>query len=190
MFLFALSIVFFSCSEKKEITTGTVYDFQSFFESEIKRLAQIKPFILNKNVTLDKVTEQKQFSNPDISEELALFRKISIKPVNWRNLYHLDSARQLENSLSALYFSTSDPKLEIRQVIITDTMEWKNNNAFYPVINTPFQLLFVLNKSNALTQSTKKLVYQPLNGYLIKGSQKTIYLKDREYSVRAWWTNN
>jgi len=185
-----LSIILVSCNKTEEATDFDYYNFPEFFDSEIQRLNQVEPFVMNKNVTLNKVTEQKVMVSPDMAEELSIFKKISIKPINWKNLYTLDSAQKLENGLSALYFSTKDKKLEIKQVIITDTMEWDNERAIYSKINNPFQLLFLTNSSNSLTNSTKKLVYQPSNGFLIKGSQKTVFLKGTEYAVRAWWTNN
>jgi len=185
-----LSIILVSCNKTEETTDFDYYNFPEFFDSEIQRLNQVEPFVMNKNVTLNKVTEQKVMVSPDMAEELSIFKKISIKPINWKNLYILDSAQKVENGLSALFFSTKDKKLEIKQVIITDTMEWSNGRAIYPKINNPFQLLFLTNSSNSLTNSTKKLVYQPSKGFLIKGSQKTVFLKGTEFAVRAWWTNN
>lgn len=190
LFYTILAFAVASCQKATESPEFDYYNFPEFFESEISRLQNIDRMVLNKNVTMNKVTEQKQMINPDIAEELAIFKKISIKPINWKNLYTLDSAQKLENGMSALYYSTRDKKLEIKQVIITDTMEWKNEKAVYPALNSPFQLLFLLNNSNVLTNSSKKLVYQPSNGFLIKGNQKTILLRGTEYAVRAWWTNN
>lgn len=161
------------------------YDFPSYFQKEIDRLQKDSLLIVNKNVTLDKVTEQKTLNGVDFSKELAAFRKLSVKPVNWKKLYHFDSSISVNEVLRADYFSTSDADLEIKQIIITDTII-PGPDPFS--LDHPFQLVFLVNNSNFLTQSYRKLVYQPGNGFIIKGNQKTKMLKKTEFTIREWWT--
>ncbi len=183
IFLFAGFLVM-SC--QKQASTGDFgYDFPAYFQSEIDRLQKDSNLVVNKNVTLDKVTEQKQLTKVDFNTELTAFRKLSVKPVNWKKLYHFDSSVTVTGLLRADYFSTSDEDLEIKQIIITDTAK-TGSDPFE--LEHPFQLVFLVNNSNFLTESYRKLVYQPGNGFIIKGNQKTKMLKKTEFTIREWWS--
>lgn len=171
---------------QKQASTGDFgYDFPAYFQSEIDRLQKDSNLVVNKNVTLDKVTEQKQLTKVDFNKELTAFRKLSVKPVNWKKLYHFDSSVTVTGLLRADYFSTSDEDLEIKQIIITDTAK-TGSDPFE--LEHPFQLVFLVNNSNFLTESYRKLVYQPGNGFIIKGNQKTKMLKKTEFTIREWWS--
>ena len=186
--LFLSILLWTACTEdSKEVGTGNYYDFQTYFNQEITRLNKDSNLTITKNVTLNKVTEQKNFNNLDWNSELALFKKIAIKPVNWQNGFILDSMVKVDKILSAMYYSSTDPKQEIKQIIITDTMPWKADSIDCPKLESPFQLLFNIENKNAITHTTKKLVYQPSKGFLISGFQKTKGLNKTEYTIRAWW---
>lgn len=187
--IFFLSIVLWSACTNKTNTsdTGNYYDFQTYFTQEINRLNNDSNLIITKNVTLNKVTEQKNFKNLDWNNELSLFKKIAIKPVNWQNGFAVDSMVKVDAVLSAIYFSSKDPKQEIKQIIITDTMLWKGDSIDYSTLNSPFQLLFNIENKNVITHTAKKLVYQPSKGFLISGFQKTKWLEKTDYTIRAWW---
>jgi hypothetical protein len=163
------------------------YDFQTYFSEEIGRLSNDSNLVITKNVTLNKVTEQKNFYNVNWNSELSLFKKIAIKPVNWQNGFILDSMVKVDAVLSAIYYSSIDPKQEIKQIILTDTMHWIKDSIDYPYLNSPFQLLFNIENKNAITHTSKKLVYQPSKGFLISGFQKTKWIKKTDYTIRAWW---
>lgn len=181
-------LIFTACSDTKVSTDkGNFYDFQKYFIQEINRLNGDSTIAITKNVTLNKVTEQKNFTHLDWNNELSLFKKIAIKPVNWKNDFVLDSMVKVDEVLSAIYYSNKDPKQEIKQIIITDTMQWKGDSIDYPQLDAPFQLLFNLESKNAITNNVKKLVYQPSTGFLISGFQRTKWLKKTEYTIRAWW---
>ena len=182
--LFTLS----ACSNDTPFKNGgNYYDFQTYFAQEIARLNKDSNLVITKNVTLNKVTEQKNFDKMDWNNELSLFKRIAIKPVNWQNGFALDSMVKVDNVLSALYFSSHDPKQEIKQIIITDTMLWKHDSIDYPKLESPFQLLFNIENRNIITHSAKKLVYQPSKGFIISGFQKTKWLNRTDYTIRAWW---
>lgn len=185
-FLFCVGLMFLqSCGGKVDTKSGP--DFQGYFSQEIDRFAADSTKTITKNVTLNKVTEQKTFSHPEWEKELSIFKKIAIKPVSWSVNFVVDSVVKSDDKLSAIYYRNTDPKQEIKQIIITDTMQWVGDTVHYDSISTPYQLLFIIESNNSISSNYKKLVYQPAYGYLIKGRQKIKGLNPVEYSIRAWW---
>ena len=185
--IIALGAFLSSCHKDQSVLTDEYYDFAGYFSEEINHLKNDSTLTLSKMVTLNKVTEQKSLIKPDWNQELAVFKKINIKPAVWKNSYRLDSFVKIDKQLTTLHYSTADPKMEIHRIEITDTMDFSGGQPNYKQLMSPNKLIFHLKVKNALTSSLKILAWLPNKGFVITGSQKTKVFDTANYRIQGIW---
>lgn len=172
-------IVFFLCAtiiacqptaQNKEASQQWVFfDIKGYFEKEIQRLNRIKPTV-QKKVTLNGKSEEKQLSGLDFKNELNLFIQSDINRPDWIDKYRTDSIFQ-ENQLQSIRYTALDEKLRTRQL----TIDFKNGKV---------SKVYAQNGGKTMVAgSQQQLTYAPSEGYFIQSLQHTAISKDRNLRV-------
>lgn len=147
------------------------FDLPAFFETEAKRLHEIKDLNVRKTVLQNGKTEEQKTKIEDWNKELTIFKKYNIhKPQVFEE--YQEKRENLDGGKYHLTYQTKNPKLNLKQVDL-----WFNQDD---------QIQEIILKQTALNQvyeSDYKLSYKPEEGYTIEKLQKVILFEKDRFQV-------
>ena len=164
-----LTIFFLAaCSGKESIDQPKhFFDLRGYFDKEAKRL-QLENPIIQKTVSQNTDSEEKQLRLNDWKTELELFAESDINKPAWK-----DSYRIIQKGLVTQYLA-KDPDLKTRKILIRMSDK------------TTISQISIVNKSdNALYSSIEQLDYFPDSLYSIQKKQNVRVIGENFYAVSA-----
>ncbi|MFI5220961.1 MAG: hypothetical protein ACHQK8_01450 [Bacteroidia bacterium] len=171
LFLSFLTIIFVSCSDKKEPESG-YFDTATFFKHEVFRLRQ-HSIKLQKELFFD---ERKKVINLDLvnwEKELSPFIAIDLCKPAYQGRFKLDSIFLPGNKLQITYL-VKDPRSDLKHAeIILDEY------------GVPLSFNFIFRDENAIYASEKTMHYFTDSLYEIEGKQTVKIGKPAKYKVIA-----
>lgn len=163
-------LIFSSCqSDKKKEESRQInyFDIQTYFKEKASELAK-KNASVNKQITVNKLTERQKLKIANWEEELSLFIKSDINKIAWKNSYLKDST-----ALKVIY-TAKDEQLKTKKITI---------------ILSEQQLVkqIIINNvvDNILYHGTEDLTYTPNQNYEIKKHQKVFLMGEKNYLIKG-----
>lgn len=158
-----------ACQGKKDFTNTekTYFDIEGYFKKEALRLQQQNPKV-EKRVSQNDETEEKEIKVTNWETELDLFTKSDINKPAWKNSYKI-----LKHENQIEYIST-DTSLKTRKVQIGFSSE-----------GTVKHISIVNKISNPLYTSTEQLNYFPDSIYSINKDQDVQVIGKNTYQIVA-----
>ena len=157
--------IFVSCGGTEEVHKRKFHDIKGYFSEEVKRLENHKTSI-NKTVSRNGISEQKENISPDWNTELALFSESDINKPAWSDSYKVSTESNVVSYIAL------DDKLRTRSIVIR-----KNENGKWT------ELAVVNRTSNYLYSSSEELLYIPDSLYRIIKKQDVILLGKNDYQI-------
>ena len=148
----------FACQNKvkQPLKPINVFDFQAFFNSEIKLLN-------DQNVSLTRTIVDKEnvFSNdekqPNWAKELLVFKSFAFIKPQQRDQYEVDTLRS-ENGIVFITYSANSPSLQLQLAEVMYTPD-----------KTIEKITLVVKSNSKISANDLTLTYLPQKGYDIKG---------------------
>ena len=187
-FLYLLFNLFhISCSEKpKEITEPAMaqkqivepkeffFDLKQYMENQIAVLDSLKPKA-KKIVTTDGTRETKIIDNINWKRELQPFLEVDLNKPACKDSYSIDTvADSNDKDAYTIMYQTKDLSLTTKLM----TIEFNH-------YRKPIQITVVNKTKNNLYSSYQNLIYRPLIGYSISGSQDVNVAQKSNYSIEV-----
>lgn len=171
--LLALLCLGFGCRPdvvKKE-AANPFFDLEAFFQSEAERLASQQK--VDKKITMNGATEERQESNWNAAEELKGFKDLHINRPAWRDQYQVDSIRGANGEITGLRYMAVDSTLRIRELEV----DW--------VDGAISEIRVEKHMKNLIVFFHQTLRYRPGEGYSIWRAQKVPLKKKSEMVVEV-----
>jgi AAA15 family ATPase/GTPase len=165
-----------ACSPEPTDQTKHYYDLKGFIDAQIKVLNQQKPTV-NKQMTADGKTEQRQMIVSDWAKELELFRQLDLN----KQAYILSYQTTRADSLTYLYTLKPTEKAPVRSLKIR-----LNKNSQVADIEA------IVKTENSLYDSEKKLTLNcdtdkkrswTIKNYSVKGHQHLTMTDKKAFEV-------
>jgi len=134
----------------------SIFDFQAFFNTEIKQL-QTNQIGLTRTI----VDKENVFSNdekqPDWEKELLVFKSYAFIKPQQRDQYEVDTLRS-ENGIVFITYSANNPSLQLQLAEVMYTPD-----------KTIEKITLVVKSNSKISSNDLTLTYLPQKGYDIKG---------------------
>lgn len=149
------------CKETILKNSTSIFDFQSFFDQQVKLLNDAGKS-MNKTV----IEGDEVYSNiekfPRWEKELAAFRTFSVIKPGQEGLYDIDTLRSERGFVFITYSANSEkPELQLAEVMFNPSKEVE-------------KITLVVKSEEKIKTSDITLTYLPLKGYDIKGDIQSV----------------
>ncbi len=171
--LFLLIISFFlliSCADEPIVQHSSYFSISSFLNEEIKQHQKLKTR-LAKEVIRDEVKESKNIDTPNWEHELKPFFESDIDKPAWHLAYECDTVQT--DSLLQIVYVALDEKAPVRRMQIDYVHEQIQK------IEIEFE------KTNPWFSLKRKLIYNHLLGYHIRGEQHMVLSDPSRFEINV-----
>ncbi|MFK7806823.1 MAG: hypothetical protein AB8F74_03385 [Saprospiraceae bacterium] len=171
LFLTALLLLFYSCSEENErfSTASSFFDLKLFFNKELDDISLVNE--IQKTVEINGVMETETLSKNNLEKEINVFSNSDINRLAWLDKYQVDSVFTDQGLLRFLRHRAIDKSMRTQLLEVCYSKQ-KVTSIFIRNIIDGFA-----------TNSKKEITYAPGYGYSILTEQKTLFGSRQEFKV-------
>lgn len=149
----------------------TFFDIEAYFQQQMDSLNEATTR-LNKKVTIEEQTEEREFQDIDYTKELQIFKSSHINRPAWSDKYRVDSTMR-SGELVALSYTALDTSLNTRLI----DLQFGQGQV---------KRVQIRNKDKSMIAATEQnLLYIPGKNYRISSSQKTVGSAARRVLIEA-----
>jgi hypothetical protein len=155
-------------SKESKNTRNQIYyfDLKAYFTNVAVKLTLKKPLV-NKTVSKNELSENKNIKINNWKTELALFINADINKPAWKDSYTIDS------TLSKIIYFAKEADLKTQKIEI----DLRNGS--------PIKFKIITKMDNILYHATEELEFYPDSLYTIKKHQKVLFLGNNNYLIRG-----